>query len=85
MKKKSLIFFLIIIFFCLVLLISGTRILIYENKKFIIDPFENNKKSILYLECTYFTGRNFTLIEYHYSKNNIMGRDSCPFIYKDKL
>ena len=83
--KKNRIFIYIIagfIIFCLLLLITDRRILVYESKIYekdssgIIDPFNEPR----YLNCKYFTGRTFVTTTFWYASNNIMGKDSCPFL-----
>lgn len=70
------------VIFCLVLLITDRRILVYEEKIYekvssgLIDPFNEPK----YLNCKYFTGRTFVTTTFWYASNNIMGKDSCPFL-----
>lgn len=67
------------------LLVSGRHLLVSENyvpkeQTVTIDEFGEISNSLV---CKYFTGRNFVTEVYWYSPNNIMGRDSCPFITKD--
>ena len=38
--------------------------------------------SLASLVCTYFTGRGLSPKVYWYSAGNLMGRDSCPFLYR---
>lgn len=73
-----------LIAFCLLLLITDTRILVYETREKIFDPFDKKWVKIenADFECTYFTGRKFVVTYYRYSSNNFMGRDSCPFLIK---
>ena len=86
MKKNRKFIYIIagFIIFCLLLLITDRRILVYESKIYekissgIIDPF--NEPS--YLNCKYFTGRTFVTTTFWYANNNIMGKDSCPFLTK---
>jgi len=89
MKKNRKFIYIIVgfIIFCLLLLITDRRILVYEEKIYhektgsfnpkIIDPFEGTIKA---LNCTYFTGRTFVTTSFWYASNNIMGKDSCPFL-----
>jgi hypothetical protein len=89
MKKNKKFLYTIIgfIIFCLILLITDRRVLVYEEKVYhektgsfnpkIIDPFEGTIKA---LNCTYFTGRTFVTTSFWYASNNIMGKDSCPFL-----
>ena len=57
---------------CLILLITNTRILVYEKYKYVGEE--------KFIDCSYFTGRNIVNKEYWYASNDIMGKDSCPFI-----
>ncbi len=89
MKKNKKILYTTISFiiFCLILLITDRRVLVYEEKVYhektglfdpkIKDPFEGTIKA---LNCTYFTGRTFVTTSFWYAPNNIMGKDSCPFL-----
>ncbi|MFN3585634.1 hypothetical protein [Phenylobacterium sp.] len=71
------------------LLISGNRILLEERR---VEPGEHYvagdwgdlaSNSQASLVCTYFTGRSAPKIAvYWYSASNVLGRDSCPFIWK---
>ena len=70
------------------LLLSGFRVLVWEIK---VPPGETyiasghgtlRKNPQSSLVCKYFTGRSVTESVFWYSSNNIMGRDSCAFIYK---
>jgi hypothetical protein len=92
MKKNRKFIYIIagFIIFCLLLLITDRRILVYENTvyatdsvyvkdKGFIDVLSDRKK---YLDCTYFTGRTFVTASFWYASNNIMGKDSCPFLTK---
>jgi hypothetical protein len=89
MKKNRKFIYIIagFIIFCLLLLITDRRILVYEEKIYhkktvpvvgqIIDPYEGTIKEF---NCTYFTGRTFVTKDFWYASNNIMGKDSCPFL-----
>jgi hypothetical protein len=89
MKKNKKVIYIIagFIIFCLLLLITDRRVLVYEEKVYhektgsfnpkIKDPFEETIKA---LNCTYFTGRTFVTTSFWYAPNNIMGKDSCPFL-----
>jgi len=89
MRKNKKVIYIIagFIIFCLLLLITDRRILVYEEKIYhektgssnpkFIDPFERTIRS---LNCTYFTGRTFVTTSFWYAPNNIMGKDSCPFL-----
>ncbi|BAL23503.1 hypothetical protein [Azoarcus sp. KH32C] len=70
---------------CLTLLVSGTRVLVWETK---VNPGEvyvveehgdlgGSKQATLV--CRYFTGRSIRTSVLWYSSNNIMGKDQCPF------
>ena len=86
MKKNRKFIYIIsgFIIFCLLLLIIDARVLVYETRERVFDPFDKtwNKIENADLECTYFTGRKFVTTIYRYSSNNIMGKDSCPFLSK---
>lgn len=72
----------------LTLLLTGYRVLIWETK---VEPGQaysvegwgelgsNTQASLV---CRYFTGRGVVSNVMWYSPNNIMGRDSCPFLDK---
>jgi hypothetical protein len=87
--KKLIKPILIIIFLDISLLISGYRFLIYEHKVNIGDTYfadewgnlGGDKQANLF--CKYFTGRSIKMNVYWYSSNNIMGRDSCPFLTRE--
>jgi hypothetical protein len=64
----------------------GVRVLVYEHK---VDPGHDysvaeygnlGNATQSSLVCKYFTGRNFVTSVYWYAPNNIMGRDTCPFV-----
>ena len=72
----------------LALLLTEYRVLIYEYKvipgeHFVVEDYgdlgESRSASLV---CTYFTGRSIATSVYWFSANNIMGRDSCSFIFK---
>lgn len=75
---------------CLALLVSDYRVLIYEVKvepgtDYVVTDYGNLGKSTQSsLVCYYFTGRNVLQKVYWYSSNNVMGRDSCPFLIGPK-
>lgn len=90
MKKNRKFIYIVtgFIIFCLLLLITDRRILVYESTvyktesvyvkdKGFVDVFSAQKK---YLDCTYFTGRTLVTTSFWYASNNIMGKDSCPFL-----
>jgi hypothetical protein len=72
----------------LVLLLTGNRVLIWETKvepgqSFIVEGWGDlgsNKQASLV--CRYFTGRGVVSDVMWFSPNNILGRDSCPFLSK---
>jgi len=84
MKKNRKFIYIIagFIIFCLLLLITDRRILVYESKIYdkdgsgFIDVFNEPK----FLNCKYFTGRTFVTTTFWYASNNMMGKDSCPFL-----
>jgi hypothetical protein len=79
----------LLVILILSLLISGNRVLIWETK---VEPGQTylagewgdlGKSPNAQLVCRYFTGRSITMNVLWYSSNNIMGRDSCPFLVKE--
>jgi hypothetical protein len=79
------------LFFCFIAIdlglnIFGYRVLVHEHlvkvgETYIVEDYGDlGKAQQSQLSCTYFTGRNFKTVVLWYSPNNIMGRDSCPFI-----
>ena len=68
------------------LLVSGRRVLISETKvnpgdTYVVEDYGNlGAASQASLVCRYFTGRNTQTRVLWYSPNNILGRDSCPFM-----
>ena len=74
----------LLLFLDLLILISGSRILIYEKKInkgeiYIIEEYGNLGEGSSSLHCKYFTGRSIIDIAYYYAPNNFFGKDSCPF------
>lgn len=70
----------------LALLLTGTRLLVWERhvepgQSFVVQDYgdlgENGQASLV---CWYFTGRSVLSQVFWYSSNNILGRDSCPFL-----
>jgi hypothetical protein len=70
------------------LLVSGYRVLMKETlvrpgEYYLVEGYDNlgdaNQAS---LACRYFTGRAFMTIVFWYSESNVLGRDSCPFLYR---
>jgi hypothetical protein len=70
----------------LTLLITGHRLLVREHRvdpgeTFHVDSYGNlGDNSQASLVCWYFTGRSVLTRVLWYSPNNILGRDSCPFL-----
>jgi len=70
------------------LLFTDTRILLDETmvqpgQDYTVEGHGNLKgNSQPSLVCKYFNGRKVLHKVYWYSANNLMGRDSCPFISK---
>ena len=71
---------------CLALVVADARVLIYER---VVEPGEHyhvqgfgdvGTKAQATLVCTYFTGRSVKTTVMWYASNNVMGRDSCPFL-----
>ncbi len=69
---------------------TDTRILISERlvrpgDKYVVEGFgdlgANGQASLV---CRYFTGRAVLPTVFWHSPNNIIGRDSCPFIWRDR-
>jgi len=48
----------------------------WEIKNTTVTPYGEPKA----IDCTYFTGRKIVTNQFWYSKSNIMGKESCPFI-----
>lgn len=72
----------------LTILIWGYKVLLSETK---INPWENYyvedygdlwKSEQSSLVCSYFNWRKILQTVFWYSPNNIMGKDSCPFVYE---
>jgi hypothetical protein len=72
----------------LALMLSDRRVLVYEHKvspgKTYVIPEHGNLGDAqgASLHCKYFTGRALVDTVFWYSPNNVMGKDSCPFITK---
>ncbi len=60
----------------LALLLTGNRLLIGERRG------RTGGEGQDHLECRYFTGRSVKAIQFWYAENNMLGRDSCPFLYR---
>jgi hypothetical protein len=86
MKKYFLIFTGVFLLITLSLLLTDTRVLVFEEK---IAPGNSLEISgFVYsgtpyqgqLVCRYFSGRSILTTVYWLSPNNVMGKDQCPFI-----
>lgn len=73
-----------------VLLILDLRILISETKvqpgqHFVAeghgDLWRNEQASLV---CRYFTGRSVKVRVLWYDPGNVLGRDQCPFVYRER-
>ncbi|MCP6718809.1 MAG: hypothetical protein KJI71_01075 [Patescibacteria group bacterium] len=70
--------------------ISGARILVSEVKvkpgqEYYVEGWGNlGEASQTQLVCRYFNGRKILTKVLWYSSNNILGRDSCPFLYSSQ-
>jgi hypothetical protein len=68
------------------LLVSGYRLLLSERtvtpgQSYVVDGWGDLGKSAqASLVCRYFTGRSVITSVFWYSPNNILGKDSCPFL-----
>lgn len=78
-----------IVFLWIILVFSGTKILLSETK---VEPGQNyhvedygnlGESSQASLVCNYFNGRKTLKRVFWYSPNNMFGRDSCPFLLRD--
>lgn len=69
----------------LLLLTSGTRVLVSETKvepgqvHFVENYGDLGQAKQASLVCRYFTGKGMTQSVFWYSPNNVLGRDECPF------
>jgi len=85
--SKKLILGALGLWFCI--MIFDLRVLLKERKvnpgeTFIVEEHGDlGKSSQSSLVCSYFNGRRLLTRVFWYSQNNIMGRDSCPFILRD--
>lgn len=67
-------------------LVTDRRILIWKTivrpgPTFVVeDHGDLDKNRSPSLVCRYFNGRKILTIAFWYASNNIMGRDSCPFL-----
>jgi hypothetical protein len=70
----------------LALLLSDRRVLVYEHKVnpgevYVVAEHGNlGEEKNASLHCRYFTGRAVVESVFWYSPNNLLGKDSCPFI-----
>ena len=84
-KKLTVGAIAVIVLIPLLLLISGTRVLISERKvnpgeTYAVPDYGNlGASKQASLACKYFTGRSMITTVFWYSSNNIMGKDQCPF------
>lgn len=73
----------------LYLLITDTRVFISEKKvnpgeQYFADSYGDlGAYAQASLVCRYFNGRKVLQSVYRYASNNFMGKDSCPFIFKE--
>ena len=80
---------MIIVSLELILLTTGFRILLKEKKvnsgeRYEIEDYGNlGDGDSASLVCKYFDGRKIRITVFWYSANNIMGKDSCPFLFKN--
>ncbi len=89
MKKVAIASVSVIAMLWLLILATDTKILMKEVKvdpgqDYVVEGYGNlgdSKQSSLV--GYYFNGRKIVKRVYWYSSNNIMGRDSCPFILRD--
>ena len=88
--KKKFIYLLISIFFLVwvIILVTDTGIFISEvrvrsGEDYYIEDYGNlgddDQDSLV---CKHFNGRKVLTSVFWYSPNNILGRNSCPFLYK---
>lgn len=86
MRRLALIVLAVLLATDIALLISDRRVLVWETH---VRPGETyevpdwgdlGKSSGASVVCRYFTGRSIKVRVFHYSPNNILGRDSCPFL-----
>ena len=88
MKRASIIIAAVIVLGWVGLLLTDTRVLLGEVKvepgqEFVVEGYGNLKEdNQASLVCSYFNGRKVLRTVFWYAPNNIMGRDSCPFIYR---
>lgn len=74
---------------CLLLLVTDTRVLVWEKRvrpgdHYVVPEYgdlasERDASLVGY----YFNGRGLVTRVYRYAPNNILGRDACPFILRD--
>lgn len=86
MKRTGIVILTVIALSWLSLLLTNTRILVGETKvepgqEYVVENYGNLKgNQQASLVCSYFNGRKLLKTVFWYSPNNIMGRDSCPFL-----
>lgn len=86
MKRAGIIAAIVIVLSWLGLLLTDTKILVGEVKvepgqEYIVEGHGNLKgNQQASLICSYFNGRKVLNTVFWYAPNNIMGRDSCPFL-----
>jgi hypothetical protein len=70
------------------LLVSGYRLLVGEKlvkvgEYYQVEDYGNlGGAEQASLACRYFTGRGFKTMVFWYSADNVLGRDSCPFVFR---
>ena len=88
MKKIGTIIAAVIALIWLGLLLTDTRVLVGEVKvepgqEFVVEDYGNlGESKQASLVCSYFNGRKVLVNVFWYAPNNIMGKDSCPFLYR---
>jgi hypothetical protein len=88
MKRAGIIIAAVIALTWLGLLLTDTGVLVAEirvepGQEFVVEDYGNLKESKqASLVCSYFNGSKVLRTVFWYAPNNIMGRDSCPFLYR---
>lgn len=78
----------LLVLFDLALLVTDSRILLSEQlvkpgEHFVVEDWGDlGKAAQAQLACRYFTGRAVKFNVFWYSASNVMGRDSCPFLWR---
>ncbi len=86
MKRAGIIAAILIALGWVGLLLTDTRILVGEVKvesgqEYIVEGYGDLKgNQQASLVCSYFNGRKVLKSVFWYAPNNIMGKDSCPFL-----